>query len=56
MTLTPKRKILTKSNSDSLDALSTTITNEIVNEVDRRNLGYFDFRLRIPVGENKYDS
>ena len=55
MNLVPKRKIYSKGMTDTVETISTTITNEVVNEVDRRNIGYFDYRLRIPVGADKYD-
>jgi hypothetical protein len=53
MNLVPKRKIFSKGVTDTIE--TTTITNELVNEVDRRSLGYFNSRLRIPVGTDKYD-
>ena len=56
MNLYPKRKIITLSSSQGeLETIQTTITNEVLNQVDKRNLGFFDYRLRIPVGTDKYD-
>lgn len=51
--LIPKRKIYSKKNSDTIE--STLKTQSILERVDERNLGFFDYRLRIPVGTDKYD-
>jgi len=56
MNLVPKRKVYSKKSTDTVETIQTTITNEVLNQVDKRNLGYFDYRLRIPVGVDKYDA
>jgi hypothetical protein len=54
LNLIPKRKIVSKKNSDTVEqTLKTLVTTE---RVDERNLGFFDYRLRIPCGVDKYDS
>ena len=55
MNLVPKRKVISQYTQDTLDTIQNTITNQVTNQVDKRNLGYFDYRLRIPVGTDKYD-
>ncbi len=56
MNLVPKRKVIINAQSqDQIETLETTIRQTIENDVDRRNLGYFDYRLRIPVGIDKYE-
>ena len=56
MNLVPKRKLISDNNMDTIETIETTIKQTIENDVDRRNLGYFDYRLRIPVGTDKYDA
>lgn len=56
MILVAKRKIKPTATQGELDTIETTIQNTVESSVDRRNLGFFDYRLRIPVGENKFDA
>lgn len=57
--LIPKRKIEDlfpeNTKTQSITTFTKTIHDETTNQVDVRNIGKFDYRLRIPVGTDKYD-
>lgn len=53
--LTPKRKTYKLAAEKEIDTIVKKTREEITNKVDTRNLGYFDYRLRIPVGTDCYD-
>ena len=55
MILTPKRKTYKLAAEKEIDTIVKKTREEITNKVDTRNLGYFDYRLRIPVGTDCYD-
>jgi hypothetical protein len=57
MNLIPYRKLedILGENTNTIQTIKTTVNNEITNQVDVRNIGKFDYRLRIPVGTDRYD-
>ena len=57
MNLVPKRKLqaLFPEKSKEIVTLKKTFRDEIINQVDVRNIGKFDYRLKIPVGVDHYD-
>lgn len=55
MTLVPKRKVYNLANEKEINTIIKKTREEITNKVDTRNLGSFDYRLRIPVGTDMYD-
>lgn len=57
MNLVPKRKIqaLFPDKSKEIVTLRKTFRDEIINQVDVRNIGRFDYRLKVPVGTDKFD-
>jgi hypothetical protein len=57
MNLIAKRKLpVAATTQGELDTIETTIKQTIETDRDVRNLGFFDYRLRIPCGVDKYDS
>jgi hypothetical protein len=55
MNLIAKRKLSINWTQGELETIETTVQSTIENDVDRRSLGFFDYRLRVPVGTDKYD-
>jgi len=55
MILTPKRKLQPLANEKEISTIVKKTREEIINKVDTRNLGNFDYRLRIPVGTDMFD-
>ena len=54
MILVPKRKVYTLANEKEINTIVKKTREEILTKQDVRNIGYFDYRLRVPVGTDMY--